>query len=230
MLVTSPLRWLLPSHRSGRTPVFFCQPFPCPASPRGAVAEQCPMPRALRSAGSVGSGDLGKVSSCCPRGDPAGCFAGFISRVLIIAAPGGIVPYYYTVDLYLIRHHLKPSAPSWHPSSLRFPPSLRMPPTLLLLRKPSYSFRTESKKSSLISIRQRPVNLEPPGADESRPGRSSELAHGGSGSLPSRPPYPRLRAEMSLHSGWLWGRSPLRERHKGALPAAGVQASSISSA
>lgn len=209
--------------------IFFCARPSLALHPPGAAVEQCPKQRAPRSAGSVVSGDLGKVSSRCPRGDPAGCFAGFISSVLIIAAPGGIVPYYYTVDLYLIRHHLKPSAPSWHPGSPRIPPASACPFALLLLHRPSYSFRTESKKSSLIFIQQRPVNLETPGADESRPGRSSELAQGGRGSLPSCPPYPRLRVEMSLRSGWLSGCSPLREQHKGALPA-GVQASSISSA
>lgn len=67
-----------------------------------------------------------------------------------------------------------------------------MPLVLLLVHKPSYSFRTESKKSSLIFTQQRGVDLEIPGADESQPGRGSELAQGGSKSLPFRPPYHRL--------------------------------------
>lgn len=169
----------------------------------------------------------GEGVSLLPTGRSSRLFCRLSSGVLIIAAPGGIVPHHYTVDLYLIRHHLKPSAPSWHPRLPRIPP--RLPVLYYSAEKPSYSFRTESKKSSLISLQQSPVTLEPPGAAESRPGRSREPAGGGGGSLSRCPPYPRLRAEMSLGSGCLSGCSPLREPHKGALPA-GVQASSISSA
>lgn len=135
------------------------------------MVEQCPS--SAGSVGSEGSGGLGKVSICCPRGDPAGCFAGLISRVLIIAAPGGIVPYYYTVDLYRIRHHLKPSAPYWHPPLPGIPPASTCPSCINQV-----TFRTESKKTSLIFIQQSLVNLETPGAAESPPCRSSELAVG----------------------------------------------------
>lgn len=108
MLVTSPPGWLLPSHRPGQAPVWFWQTFPCPVSPRG-----CP-----RTSSRLGwLGGLGKV----PTGTSSRLFCRLYSGVLIIPAPGGIVPHYYTVDLYLIRHHPKPSAPSWHPCLPRIP-------------------------------------------------------------------------------------------------------------
>lgn len=203
-----------------------CLPeFPLPCAPPGPG--QIRAPSAPGSAAAWAARRAGEGVSLLPTGRSSRLFCRLYSGVLIIPAPGGIVPRYYTVDLYLIRHHLKPSAPSWHPC----PP--RIPHLSVCFyysrRKPSYSFRAESKKSSLISLQQRPANVEPPGAAESRPGRSSEPAGGGGGSLSRCPPYPRLRAEMSLCSACLSGCSPLREPHKGALPA-GVQASSISSA
>ena len=87
--------------------------FPAVPSPRPF------MPRAVRACRL-------RIPGCdsdqlCPGEDPASCLAGFISQVLIMAAPGGTVPHYYTVDLCLIRHHLKPSAPAWHSCLLRAP-------------------------------------------------------------------------------------------------------------
>lgn len=104
----------------------FCKASPC-------LGCRCPepcMPCRLRSAGCSSSahpGGPGDGDQLCPGEDPASCFAGFISPALIIAAPGGIVPYYYTVDLCLIRHQLKPPAPSWHSCLLRAPSASTCP-------------------------------------------------------------------------------------------------------
>lgn len=160
--------------------------------PPGAMAEQCPKQCAPRSAGSVGSGGPGKVSSCCPRGDSASCFVGFISRVLIIAAPGGIVPYYYTVDLYLIRHHMKPSAPSWHPCSCRISPASTCP--LLYYSCINQATVSGQNQSSFIFIQQRPVNLETPRAGRQIPTRQELRACPWWQRVPAIPPSLPLAA------------------------------------
>lgn len=119
MLVTSPPGWLLPSHRSGQAQVWFCQTFPCPVLPRGQGRAVPRVPQDQQQPGWLGG--AGEGVSLLPTGTSSRLFCRLYCGVLIIPAPGGIVPHYYTVDLYLIRHHLKPSAPSWHPRSPRTP-------------------------------------------------------------------------------------------------------------
>lgn len=121
MLVTSPPGWLLPSHRSGQAQVSFCRTFPCPVLPRGHGRAVPQVPQDQQQAGLARG--AGEGVSMLPTGRSSRLFCRLYSGVLIIPAPGGIVPHYYTVDLYLIRHHLKPSAPSWHPCLPRIPPA-----------------------------------------------------------------------------------------------------------
>lgn len=135
----------------------------------GAPSHACPAGSgqqalaALLTQGGPGDGD-----QLCPGEDPASCFAGFISPVLIIAAPGGIVPYYYTVDLCLIRHQLKPPAPSWHSCFLRAPSASACP--FLYCSHRAQVIVSGPKPSSSIYTQQ---TWRPPGwADPSQEGRT----------------------------------------------------------
>lgn len=112
--------WVAPSFpplRPGTSLVLPDLPLPCaPPGPRQSRAPSAPGPAAAWMARGAGEG-----VSLLPTGTSSRLFCRLYCGVLIIPAPGGIVPHYYTVDLYLIRHHLKPSAPSWHPRSPRTP-------------------------------------------------------------------------------------------------------------
>lgn len=107
-----------PSFQTLPDPRLFLPDLPLPCIPPGLWWSSVPHDQQAWQAQGPGEG-----ISLMPMGHPTACFAGFVSGVLIIAAPGGIVPFYYTVDLYLIRHHLKPSALSWHPHAPRIPPA-----------------------------------------------------------------------------------------------------------
>lgn len=87
----------------------------------GAMAEPCPECPRMGSGWAGLARGAGEGVSLLPTGRSSRLFCRLYSRALIIPAPGGIVPHYYTADLYLIRHHLKPSGPSWHPCLPRTP-------------------------------------------------------------------------------------------------------------
>lgn len=107
-------------------PSLFLPDLPLPCIPLGPPLSGAPSSMPQDQQAQLAQGAWGRGLAAAHREiQPVVLLA--LSPVLIIAAPGGIVPYYYMVDLYLIRHHLKPSAPSWHPCSPTIPPASTCP-------------------------------------------------------------------------------------------------------
>lgn len=224
MLVTSPPGWLLPFPAPWPGLDLFLADLPSPCAAPGSQQSRAPSAPGSAEAGLARG--AGEGVSLLPTGRCSPLFCRLSSGVLIIPAPGGIVPHYYTVDLYLIRHHLKPSAPSWHPPCTPSPPG-SAGFYCSCTDRAALAGQNQRKAPSFPSSKARRIRSPPGRLNRGRAGARSSEGPLSLLSLVLLPP--RLRQEMSLGSACLSCRSPRREPHKGALPAA-VRAGSISSA